>query len=172
MDSARIRIFTDGSVQPKNPGDGGSGAVILYDDKAIAVGRYLGYNVTNNQAELYGIQDAFKEIISLGLQDEKVILYSDSKYSLGVIGGQYTVRKNKELVDGIITLRKKIPELQLFWCKSHRKIKEAENEKHRELILWNDVADRIAKYSAKTKNYSWHEEMPEKEFLEEFKRIF
>lgn len=165
-----VELHTDGSVQPRNPGNGGSGSILVHEGHVIALGKHLGYNVTNNQAELQGIRIALKEVIDLGKHRESVVLYSDSKYSLGVVGGQYLARKNQELVSSILSLRRKIPKLQLFWVKAHRKMKEAEDDKMKRLILWNDVADRIAKYSSKTQDYSWRESLPEEKFLKEFQR--
>ena len=165
-----VEVYTDGSVQPRNPGNGGSGSILVHEGHVVALGEYLGYNVTNNQAELHGIRIALQEVINLKKYKEKVILYSDSKYSLGVVGGQYLARKNQELVSSILSLRRKIPKLQLFWVRAHRKMAEAEDDKMKRLILWNDIADRVAKYSSKTKDYSWRESLSEEKFLKEHRR--
>ncbi len=70
-----IIIFTDGAAKG-NPGRGGFGAVISYDDAILEIGAYK-ERTTNNEMELKAVVEALKEIVG---KNEFVSIYSDSKY--------------------------------------------------------------------------------------------
>jgi ribonuclease HI len=70
-----ITIFTDGAAKG-NPGKGGFGAVISYDDTVLEIGAYKEHT-TNNEMELTAVVQALKEIIDMG---KSVEIYTDSKY--------------------------------------------------------------------------------------------
>jgi ribonuclease HI len=71
----KITIFTDGAAKG-NPGRGGFGAVISYDDVVLEIGAFKSHT-TNNEMELKAVVEALKEIA-----DKKgiAVIYTDSKY--------------------------------------------------------------------------------------------
>lgn len=87
-------IYTDGSMQDKTCG---FGVVIITNtgDKFEAYGRVpQNLGVTNNVAELYAIY------VGLSLVKGNVMVYSDSKYAIGVLTGWNAVA-NVALIDAI-----------------------------------------------------------------------
>lgn len=74
-------IFTDGSSRG-NPGPGGWGAIVAYDELREARVRELGganTKTTNNRMELTAVIEAIDFVISKNLT-EHTILYTDSEY--------------------------------------------------------------------------------------------
>jgi len=71
----KITIFTDGAAKG-NPGKGGFGAVISYDDRVLEMGAYKEHT-TNNEMELMAVVEALKKIVD---KKESVAIYTDSKY--------------------------------------------------------------------------------------------
>jgi len=80
MKKKKIMIFTDGASSG-NPGPGGWGAVLVFDDQIVELGE--GDNITtNNRMELNAVAGAFEFIKQYGLSsnDYKTEVYSDSTY--------------------------------------------------------------------------------------------
>jgi len=76
----KILIFTDGASSG-NPGPGGWGAVLSFDDQIVELGG--GEDITtNNRMELGAVVGAFEFINAYGLStnDYSVVVYSDSTY--------------------------------------------------------------------------------------------
>lgn len=169
----KIEIFTDGSTSPKNPGYGGAASVILFKESILIRAEHISRRVTNNQSELYAIKHALEDYLSnIGDLEAELILYSDSKYSLGVVGGQYRPRKNKRLVQEIHKYRDMFPNLRLFWIRAHRNINSSKDPEVRKRIRWNDVVDKIAGKAAKiAREYSFSEVMPISSFEEKYMKI-
>jgi ribonuclease HI len=74
-------IFTDGSSRG-NPGPGGWGAIVSYDELREARVRELGggnTKTTNNRMELTAVIEAIDFVISKNLTED-VVLYTDSEY--------------------------------------------------------------------------------------------
>lgn len=103
-----IIIFTDGASKG-NPGPGGYGAIIIFPEgKVVELGGGE-KKTTNNRMELTGAIKALEEIRQRGtLTDERVTVYTDSKYLIGgMTGWIYGWQKNnwqkkKVLADGRI----------------------------------------------------------------------
>lgn len=154
-----LEIYTDGACSP-NPGQGGCGIVILKDDKIFK--KYCGlYNEssTNQRAELLALIYAFK-IIKQNLTNEKVKIFTDSKYSIdciswskGWIKNNWKTSKkedvkNKDLLEVYIHLYNEINTPDLIHVNGHSNIYgneladkmavKARKEKIKNLILVND----------------------------------
>lgn len=116
--------YTDGSM---NGGRCGFGVVIIADtgDKFEAYGHvpeYLG--ATNNVGELYAIY------VALSLIQGDVLIYSDSKYAIGVLTG-WNVKANVNIVESIKKLLvNRIVRFQHVAAHSG--------------IMYNEEADRLA----------------------------
>ncbi|MCA9357451.1 ribonuclease HI, partial [Candidatus Kaiserbacteria bacterium] len=71
----KITIFTDGAAKG-NPGKGGFGVVISYEDKVLELGGYKDHT-TNNEMELKAVIEALKAVF---VKKIPVAIYTDSKY--------------------------------------------------------------------------------------------
>ena len=75
-----MKIYTDGSTRPTNPGPGGY-AVVICDDEENVLSTYTHYEdyTTNNRMELKAILYTM-----LFYGKEEPIVYSDSAYSINI----------------------------------------------------------------------------------------
>jgi len=126
-----IVAFCDGATKG-NPGPSGAGALVRYlDDETVEVGRYLGQG-TNNIAELSAIGIVLEVLERLEVaHDQPVTIFSDSKYSIGVLSQNWKAKANREL---ILTLKKELskwPNVRFSWVAGHSGI--AGNERADEL---------------------------------------
>lgn len=123
-------IYTDGACSG-NPGPAGSGIVILDGASRLELSVWLG-TATNNIAELTAIDVALEWLAQDRARlSQRVILYSDSEYSIKVVRGEYRAKKNVELIGGIQERLRAFPALELRWVRGH--VGVAENERADEL---------------------------------------
>ncbi len=88
--TGKIIIYTDGG-SINNPGPGGYGAVILYNDECIELSG--GYRLTtNNRMELMGCIAALRK---LDVLNKPVVLYSDSSYVVNGISKGWAAKWRK-----------------------------------------------------------------------------
>lgn len=128
-----IRIYTDGSCKPTNPGPAGFGVVVVMDGEVFsATGTYIGV-ATNNVAELKAVEYAMVFLESLGLDWEPSVIVSDSQYVIGLMEKNWTARKNQELVESMRKRLENFPNLSFEWVKGH------DGDKY------NEMADQLAK---------------------------
>lgn len=73
-----IEIYTDGSSRG-NPGPGGWGAIIFYEDKVTELGGRDDHT-TNNKMELTAAIKALEYVLDLGLFPSNLELLTDSEY--------------------------------------------------------------------------------------------
>ncbi|MDB5194217.1 MAG: ribonuclease [Parcubacteria group bacterium] len=118
-----IIIFTDGSARG-NPGPGGWGAIVAYEDKVVELGGREEFT-TNNKMELMA---CIKALESLSL-DSTSTLYSDSTY---VVKGMTEWRYGWE-TNGWKNASKKPVENQDLW----KRLIQAATGKH---IAWRVIA--------------------------------
>lgn len=109
-----IVAYTDGGASP-NPGPAGSGILLMYGEHSLEIWEYLG-NSTNNVAELTAILRALENIKNPNLP---VMIYSDSKYAIGVLTGQMKATKNLDLIAKVRSKMMEFPRLQLLKVKAH-----------------------------------------------------
>ena len=130
-----IKIYTDGSAKG-NPGKGGYGVVMLFQEhrKEVSEGFRL---TTNNRMELLSVIVALE---SLKTRNERVEIYSDSKYVVDAVEKgwvfnwekkNYAKKKNPDLWKRFLKIYPK-HNVKFVWVKGH-----AGNE-------LNEVADRLA----------------------------
>jgi ribonuclease HI len=76
-----MKIYTDGSAHPTNPGPGGLGIVVCDDNDNIitTISKHFDTIITNNQMELLSLLIVLK---LYGNADEIPIVYTDSSYAL------------------------------------------------------------------------------------------
>lgn len=82
-----VKIYTDGACSG-NPGPGGYGGIICYDNNVEEI---CGYeeNTTNNRMELKAVIESIKKILEMVFQEnfnvEKLEIISDSAYVVNAI---------------------------------------------------------------------------------------
>lgn len=86
--------YTDGACSG-NPGPAGSGVTIIAPDGKISDGYYYLGTSTNNVAELTAILRAAEAVPS---DAPRIVIYTDSKYSIGVLTQNWKAKVNKELI--------------------------------------------------------------------------
>jgi ribonuclease HI len=109
-----IDAYTDGACSG-NPGPAGSGVVIENADGRRELSVYLG-RATNNVAELTAVQCALDAI---GPTDQRVRVYTDSRYTIGVLSEGWTAKANQALIAQIKQALRAFPNLQLFYVAGH-----------------------------------------------------
>ncbi len=154
MKNVEVEIYTDGACS-NNPGVGGYGAILFYQDSNGQVHEKKlskGFNMTtNNRMELMAVIDA----LSVLKKPCKVKLYSDSKYVVDSINQKWLdgwVKKNWRLntnnpVKNIDLWKKyieiaKVHEIEFIWVKGH-----ASNK-------YNELCDKMAVEARNSGNLS------------------
>lgn len=113
-----VLVYADGACSG-NPGPAGVGAVALWADQKRELSEYIG-EATNNIAELTGILRAAELAKELG---RPLRLYTDSKYSIGVLTQGWKVRANKELVAKVRQALDAHPDAKLFHVRGHQGVR-------------------------------------------------
>lgn len=134
-ESGKIIIYTDGSALSNGDKNSPCGwaAKLIYNGKhRLKRGGCRGR--TNNQMEMMAVLKALECITDRSIP---VVLYSDSKYVIETLKGNYQIRCNIELWDEIIPLYRKFPDVTPIWIKGHN------GNPH------NEEVDRIAVEEAK-----------------------
>ncbi len=147
-----IRIYCDGACSG-NPGNAGSGLAI-YSNKRNPVLLYGAFEEvgTNNIAELNALHQAL--VIARQTSSENIIsIYSDSKYAIDCITTwAYSWKKNGwSKKGGEIKNLELIIEAHTLYEKLKDKI-EINHVKGHSGVEGNELADRMAVYTIKTKN--------------------
>ncbi len=120
-----IIVFTDGSCLG-NPGPMGIGIVMTCAGHRLEVSEFLGEG-TNNVAELTAVLRALELIKD---PNRTVILYTDSRYVIGMIGG-WKAKSNQQLIQKIQNACRRFPDLRIRKVTAHTG--QAENERCDEL---------------------------------------
>ena len=113
-----VLAYADGACRG-NPGPAGVGAVALWADQMRELSEYIG-EATNNIAELTGILRAVELAQELG---RPLRLYTDSKYSIGVLTQGWKVKANKELVAKVRQALDAHPDTKLFHVRGHQGVR-------------------------------------------------
>ncbi len=125
--------FTDGACQG-NPGPAGAGAVVkLADGRVLEASRALGM-ATNNVGELTAVDMALDLLEEAEVSsDAAVALFTDSKYTLGVLTQGWKAKANRELILGLRERLAGWPNFRIEWVAGH--VGVAENERADELAV-------------------------------------
>jgi len=130
-------LFTDGGARG-NPGPGAVGIVLKKGGEVIfSRGKYLGDNLTNNQAEYRAILGGLQVATKMGIQEVKCNL--DSELVVKQLKGEYKV-KNEDLRE-LFAKVKKIEED--FKKISYHHIPREKNKLADEMV--NEALDKEAK---------------------------
>lgn len=113
----KIIVYTDGSALSNGSPTSGCGwaAKLVYNGKyRFKSGGCRGR--TNNQMEMIAVLNALKCIKT---RDIPIVIYSDSKYVIETLKGNYKIGKNIELWNEIMLLYKEFEEITPIWVKGH-----------------------------------------------------
>lgn len=115
-DEDTIIVYTDGACSG-NPGPAGIGVYIERKDKTIHIAEFIGSG-TNNIAELKAI---LKGLSSLSEEDRKqrVHLYTDSRWSLGVLIDGWKAKTNLKLIGQVREAIDAVPNVELLKIAGH-----------------------------------------------------
>lgn len=128
-----IKVYTDGSCKPTNPGPAGYGIVIIPDKGKVATfGKYIG-EATNNIAEIMGVKRALEILKKNKAQWEVIEVYTDSQYVIGIFQKNWKAKANKELIIEVKKELEYFPNLVFHWVKAHNGDE------------YNELADALAK---------------------------
>ena len=119
-------IFTDGACHG-NPGPAGSAAVVkIAGGATLAASRALGI-ATNNVGELTAVGMAL-DLLEQGEvpNDAPIALFTDSKYTMGVLAQGWKAKANRELILEIRGRLKDWPNLEINWVAGHVGVPENE----------------------------------------------
>jgi ribonuclease HI len=121
-----IHAFTDGACSG-NPGPAGFGVVLVCGVHRKELSGYLG-EATNNIAELTAVVRALAAVKD---RAREIVVYSDSKYTIGMLTQRWKIKANRELVEQARALVATFPKLRFEWVPGHAGV--AENERCDEL---------------------------------------
>lgn len=110
------------------------GIYAKFKSKEIKYSKYIGTG-TNNIAELTAIKIALQKLSKY--RTHRIKIYTDSRYSVGVLTMGWKVKANKELIDSIKKLLAKFTDLSIEWVKGHN------------ASFGNKAADNLAKAARK-----------------------
>lgn len=115
----KITVYTDGSALNNGSPDSGCG----WACKLIYGGRELmksggDKGKTNNAMEMTAVLEAMKAITDKSIPVE---IFSDSKYVVETLNGNFKIKKNMELWRELIMEKGKFADVRFIWVKGHDK---------------------------------------------------
>lgn len=125
-DNGKMYIYTDGAVsnngQQSKQSRGGVGVFFGLRDERNISERFTRYPITNQRAEVWAIVRALQVIVEHNLHlmpEVKIVIFTDSMYSLNVITGEWNAKDNLDLIGEAWKLLKQIPNVNLKHVKAH-----------------------------------------------------
>lgn len=115
----KITVYTDGSALNNGSPDSGCGwacKLIYRGHEKMKSGGDKGK--TNNQMEMTAVLEAMRSITDKSIQVE---IFSDSKYVVETLKGNYKIKKNVDLWNAILAEKEKFEDIQFLWVKGHDK---------------------------------------------------
>lgn len=115
----KIIVYTDGSALNNGSSDSGCGwacKLIYKGHEKIKSGSDKGR--TNNQMEITAVIEALRSITNRTIPVE---VYSDSKYVVETMRGNYNVTKNIDLWNVLFAEADKFEDICFLWVKGHDK---------------------------------------------------
>lgn len=115
----KIIVYTDGSALNNGRPDSGCGwacKLIYKGREKIKSGSDIGK--TNNQMEMTAVLQAMRSITDNSIPVE---LFSDSKYVVETLNGNFQIKKNVDLWQEIMQEKRRFYSIKFFWVKGHDK---------------------------------------------------
>jgi ribonuclease HI len=151
-----IEIFTDGSCvnyadkgQRAKRGHAGWAIVVIWGDDANQYrSGYLAPPQTNQTAELYAVLNALKFIKDNRLQNQRVMIVSDSKYAINGMTSQFIHQAAQDGFDTVPNGR--------VWKEMHELAEGLPRVRYRHVRghrgnKYNEMADRMASFARRTR---------------------
>ncbi|MCM1222904.1 MAG: ribonuclease HI [Lachnospiraceae bacterium] len=117
-----VHIYTDGSAIRNGCVDSACGWAYICMMKGQTEYTYTGHDgcvgATNNQMEMTAVLRGLQIAENLG-KDKPITVYSDSKYVIETLKGNYTINKNQELWAELIEEVRKFQHIRFEWIKGH-----------------------------------------------------
>ncbi len=129
MENSEIHIHTDGSCSG-NPGPGGWGAVIHFNDEEIKISGGE-KDTTNNRMEMTAIIEALKWLREKDILERSIEIFSDSNLIIQTMNKGWKKKANQDLWAEIDKQRAWL-NIKWTWVKGH-----ADNK-------YNNLADELA----------------------------
>jgi ribonuclease HI len=111
-----VLIYTDGACSGNPGGPAALGVVVEDGDSSVELGEYLGDSGTNNLAELTAILRGLELAADAA---KTTVLYTDSKYALGVLIGGWKAKVHLELIGRIKRKMATFPALKMVYVPGH-----------------------------------------------------
>ena len=115
----KIMVYTDGSALNNGSSDSRCGwacKLIYRGHEKMKSGSDKGK--TNNVMEMTAVLQAMKAITDKSIPVE---VFSDSKYVVETLNGNFKVKKNVELWQELMTEKAKFADIKFIWVKGHDK---------------------------------------------------
>lgn len=115
----KITVYTDGSSLNNGSSDSGCGwacKLIYQGHEIMKSGSDKGK--TNNVIEMTAVLEAMKAITDKSIPIE---VFSDSKYVVETLNGNFKIKKNVELWQELMTEKNKFADIRFIWVKGHDK---------------------------------------------------
>lgn len=109
-----VEVYTDGACSG-NPGPCGYGVLVRDGSDYREINQYLGKG-TNNIAELMAIKVALEHVDD---RSRPVRIYTDSRYSIGVLVDGWKAKANRELILSIRDIIAEFDDVKLIKVKGH-----------------------------------------------------
>jgi ribonuclease HI len=120
-----VHVWTDGACSG-NPGPMGIGVVVIAGDKRKELGEFLGRG-TNNIAELTAVRRGLEVAATIAPgQDRAFRVYTDSRYTIGLLSQGWKAKANQELVAELRQFLRAYPRLQMVKVEGHAGVPENE----------------------------------------------
>lgn len=115
----RIIVYTDGSALNNGSFDSGCGWACKLIYKGHEIMKSGGdKGKTNNVMEMTAVLEAMKAITDRTIPVE---VFSDSKYVVETLNGNFKIKKNVELWQELMAEKEKFAEIKFVWIKGHDK---------------------------------------------------
>lgn len=115
----KITVYTDGSSLNNGSPDSGCGwacKLIYKGHERMKSGSDKGK--TNNQMEMTSVLEAMRSITDKSIPVE---IFSDSKYVVETLKGNYQIKKNIDLWNAILAEKEEFADIKFIWVKGHDK---------------------------------------------------
>lgn len=115
----KIMVYTDGSALNNGSSDSGCGwacKLIYKGHEKMKSGSDKGK--TNNVMEMTAVLQAMRAITDKRIPVE---VFSDSKYAVETLNGNYQIKKNVDLWQELMSEKEKFSDIQFVWVKGHDK---------------------------------------------------
>jgi ribonuclease HI len=116
-----VLAYTDGACSG-NPGPAGIGVVLVCGAHRKELSEYIG-EATSNIAEVSAV---IRALSSIKDRTRRVILHSDSQYTIGVLSKNWKAKANRELIAEARALAATFAQLTFTWVPGHAGVDENE----------------------------------------------